>query len=153
MLKRFFVITLIFFTHSLTYSQLKKPIGIEDIWLKGTFRPETPQGFTWMKNDSYYTELVNDGTTQRVIQFDAKNGKEVKTIITSSELTIQPQINIEEYFFSPDESMLLLASAREPIYRRSSKVSFILLIFPLKATPLSSSEKISYPTFHRMERK
>ncbi|MCR6642075.1 MAG: S9 family peptidase [Sporocytophaga sp.] len=148
MLKRFFVITLIFFTHSLTYSQLKKPIGIEDIWLKGTFRPETPQGFTWMKNDSYYTELVNDGTTQRVIQFDAKNGKEVKTIITSSELTIQPQINIEEYFFSPDESMLLLASAREPIYRRSSKSIFYLVnLSTKKATPLSSSEKISYPTF------
>mgnify|MGYP001297522726 CR=1 FL=1 len=147
MFKRYFLITLLFFTYT-TYAQSKRPVSIEDIWLRGTFRPEIPQGFSWMKNDAYYTELVSDETTQRIIQFDAKNGKELKTLFSSSEITNQSKINIQEYVFSPDESMLLVASAKEPIYRRSSKsVVHLVNLSTRKVTPLSSSEKISYPTF------
>lgn len=105
---------------------LQNPITLEDIWLNYKFFPSKAPEALSMKDGEHYTSLVNKTFLNK---YEYKTGKEVSTILRSSEL-ISPIdgkiITISDYSFSPDESKILISSKTEHIYRNSSKSIFYI---------------------------
>lgn len=102
-----------------TTSKLKD-ITLEDIWIMGTYMPEFPNSFTWMKDDRFYSVLDN----AQVNKYSIKDEKKVATILDLGETVLKGGArpsDVSDYAFSEDETKVLLISSRESIYRHSSK--------------------------------
>ena len=124
-----------------------KQITLDDIWGRnaGTFAPRTVQGVNWMKSGGFYTTLAEG----RVVKFSIIDGRAVDTLFDERNNRPAGQtISIDDYQLSADEQKLLLTTAEEPIYRRSSRATFYvyeLATHQLKG--LSRGEKQQYATF------
>ncbi len=97
----------------------KEPITLEDLWLKGTFMPQFPNEFRWMKDDNYYS--VMDGEV--IARYSIKDEKKIDDIVNLSKLPLKGMTasDIESYEFNKDETKILLTAKSEKIYRHSSK--------------------------------
>jgi dipeptidyl-peptidase-4 len=116
----------------------QKEITIDDFTTRNTFLTKTVSGINWMADGKFYTSLKDN----KIVRFDITSGSEVETIYDGK------NVIIDSYSFSQDEKKLLIATDAEPIYRRSSKASFIVYdIQTRSARPLSSAGKQSYATF------
>jgi len=128
-----------------------KAITLDDIWGRnaGTFAPRTVQGVNWMKSGGFYTTLA-DG---RIVKFSitdggATNGRAVDTLFDERIARAGQNISIEDYQLSADEQKLLLTTAEEPIYRRSSLATFYVHELATRQLKLlSRGEKQQYATF------
>jgi dipeptidyl-peptidase 4 len=140
---------LLFFIACIAQAQTPalKPITLDDIWGRnaGTFTQRTVQSVNWMKAGGFYTALA-DG---RVIKYAITNGQAVDTLFDERTSRYQNlPIGLDDYQLSADEGKLLLTTAEEPIYRRSSRAAFY--VFDLKTAqvrPLSKGGKQQYATF------
>ena len=134
-------ITLIFLLISASlYAQ--KQITIEDLYQKGTFNSESVYGINWMQDGRFYTSQQGN----EIVKSDIANGNVVETILQGG--TMDENFRFSSYQFSPDESMLLLLTDRQGIYRRSYVGEyFIYDIETKKAQRLSGAGKQSYATF------
>jgi dipeptidyl-peptidase-4 len=94
-----------------------RAITLEDIWLKGTFRIASVPGFNAMKDGVRYTQLDSGG---RINAYDLRSGAKLSTIFSGAIPAPAGQVPVEEYFFSGDETQLLLRGAGRPLYRRSA---------------------------------
>jgi dipeptidyl-peptidase-4 len=101
------------------FSQESKKISLEDIWLKGTFRPAFIQEIRSMKDGEHYCVLEDN----KIKKYSYKDGKEKSIILDISKINLPDnikKIEINEYNFSSDESKILISSNTESIYRHSS---------------------------------
>lgn len=98
-------------------AQVTKAITLEDIWLKGTFRIKSVPGFNAMKDGVRYTQLDSGG---RINAYDLRTGRQTATLFAGAIPTRSGDVAVEEYFFSADETKLLLRGAGRPLYRRSA---------------------------------
>jgi dipeptidyl-peptidase 4 len=136
-------------------AQNRKDISLEDIWQKGTFRPEYFEGFNWMKDDHYFTRLdYTNGDIPELIKYDVINAEPVETLLKNSDLIYNgTPIAIEDYSFSPDEKKILISENIEHIYRRSKKgIYYVYDIASKKITLLSigSLSNVSFSPDSRM---
>ena len=99
------------------HSFSQKKIAVENI-SDGTFRQESVRSLNWMNDGQYYSALSQN----KVIQYSVRTGEEVKTIVDGDAL----DLSIDSYSFSDDESLVLLMTDRESIYRRSYTAIFYL---------------------------
>lgn len=114
-------ILLFFFVPLATLAQ-KKQITLDDLYKKGTFRPEFIGGFTSGETDKLFDP--------RDIRDEA--GK---------------QINTADYQLSADKKRILFFTGREPIYRRSSRsTAYVYDVATKKVLPLNAG-KVLHPTF------
>jgi dipeptidyl-peptidase 4 len=120
------------------FAQEKKQITLEDIWLKGTFRPQYMEGFRWMANDQYYSSIEENN----IVRSDVATGNVTSTIYNNSE-----NIEIDDYEFSKDEAKILLLSEMEQIYRHSFTAIYHVYDIKSKSLKKVSPNKISYATF------
>lgn len=99
----------------------KEPITLEDLWLKGTFMPQFPNEFRWMKDDNFYS--VMDGEV--IARYSIKDEKKVDDIADLSKIPLKGMAasDIESYDFNEDETKILLTAKSEKIYRHSSRES------------------------------
>ncbi|NVO31597.1 S9 family peptidase [Hymenobacter lapidiphilus] len=130
------------------YAQQKQNITLEDIWQKGTFAAKSVAGFNWMKDGRYYSSLSKGD----VVQHDVTTGLPVQTLVTGADLKLPGQtqaLPVDGYSFNADETKIMLSTATEPIYRRSSKSYFFVYDRATKQlVPLSAGEgKQLYATF------
>lgn len=100
-------------------------ITLEDIWEKGTFRPDYVPGFQSMPLSDCYTVVSRSGIDKHLFA----TGELVETLMKSTRLTelTEGRINIrtvDEYSFDAQEKKILLAVQQEVIYRRSSKAFY-----------------------------
>ena len=100
-------------------------ITLEDIWEKGTFRPDYVPGFQSMPLSDCYTVVSRSGIDKHLFA----TGELVETLMKSTRLTelTEGRINIrtvDEYSFDAQEKKILLAIEQEVIYRRSSKAFY-----------------------------
>lgn len=131
----------IWLTFSPVIAQEAKKISLEDVIKKEIYRPETVNGINWMKDGRYYTALKRRNGFSQVVQINLETGKESRILIDGQELGL----NFSNYAFNPDESMALLESELESIYRRSTKAVFHLFDLRTKQLrQLENGEKISY---------
>jgi dipeptidyl-peptidase 4 len=96
----------------------QKQITIDDIWTNGTYRSKGVPGFRFMNDGRHYTDLINN----TILKYDFTTGKVVDTLLEVNLLPLpgdDKQIN--DYAFSDDESLILLKSGMESIYRYSTK--------------------------------
>lgn len=111
---------LLFFVPLFTLAQNKK-ITLEDIYKKGTFRPEFVQGFE----------------PPAETLFDAKDVKD----------EAGKGINTQDFAASADKKRILFFTGREPIYRRSSKSTAYLYDVATKKTIRLNEGKVLHPSF------
>ncbi|WP_019989545.1 S9 family peptidase [Rudanella lutea] len=132
-----------------TQAQLAPPkqITLDDIWGRnaGTFTPRTVQGVNWMKAGGFYTTLADD----RVVKYSITDGKAVDTLFDARTVRAGGQVlSVDDYQLSADEQKLLLTTAEEPIYRRSSRATFYVYDLGTRQLRLlSQGEKQQYATF------
>lgn len=116
-----FLILLCVITASLSLAgQALKSFDLEDIFKKGTFRTQSMPGFAYMKDGKSY--IINKG--DRLDIFNVIDGRQTGTYISNEQLGSVAggeKLYIEEYFFSEDESKVLIYTQSEAIYRHSSK--------------------------------
>ncbi|MBD5323173.1 MAG: alpha/beta fold hydrolase [Bacteroides sp.] len=87
-----------------------------------------------------YLQLSPDG--KRVVKYDIRNGAETETVMDVTHTRQATIDRIESFTLSPDGSKLLIATATEPIYRRSTQAVFY--VYELRTrilTPLSDEHK------------
>ncbi|MFO7823719.1 MAG: S9 family peptidase [Cyclobacterium sp.] len=133
--------TLIFLIHSFLFAQDGKKISLEDVIKKQIFLPQTVRGINWMSDGQFYSSLKEVGGHSQVVKIKLATGEQTAVLIDGRELGL----NFTEYAFNPEESMALLASEVESIYRRSSKAVYHLLDLKSgKLRQLENGEKISY---------
>lgn len=93
----------------------QQDISLEDIFVDNKFDAKTVPGFHFMRDGQSYSRLVED----RIVQFDLRTGEEIQVLFDARNADEIPKI--EGYSFSADESKILIQTAREKIYRHSSK--------------------------------
>ncbi|KAB7731685.1 prolyl oligopeptidase family serine peptidase [Rudanella paleaurantiibacter] len=124
-----------------------KQITLDDIWGQnaGTFTPRTVQGVNWMKAGGFYTTLAND----RIVKYSITDGKAVDTLFDARTTRAGGQVlSLDDYQLSADEQKLLLTTAEEPIYRRSSRATFYVYDLSTRQLRLlSQGDKQQYATF------
>lgn len=99
----------------------QKPITIDDIYAKFEFRTKSVPGFNFMKDGRHYSAR-RDGDIKK---FDITTGSLVETIFDAKEHKDKAGFSgdYSGYTFSEDESLMLIESEDESIYRHSSKVN------------------------------
>ncbi|MBK9284511.1 MAG: S9 family peptidase [Sphingobacteriaceae bacterium] len=124
-------------------------ITLEDVWLKGTFRPSYAFGFNVMNDGIHYTDIEEKDAKKTLCKYDLKSGKKKGVLVNADDLKLKDrQLDIYNYMFSPNEDMLLLWEDGEQIYRRSAKANyFIYVIATKKIIELSTNGKQMFPLF------
>lgn len=126
-----------------TYGQTQK-ITVEDIY-QDVFSTEGLDALQSMKNGKQYTVLNLDRSTRStsVDMYDYKTLAKVKTIVSSADL--EGVSDFSSYEFTTDETMLLLATEIEPIYRHSRLGIFYVYDIASKSLTKISDQKIQEP--------
>ncbi|TXD83495.1 S9 family peptidase [Subsaximicrobium wynnwilliamsii] len=136
--------TVLFLLVSTLASAQKKEITLEDIWT-GSFRTERMGGLHSMNDGQQYSVLDFSNGTSQIDIYDYKTLTKQKTLVNSA--NIDSIGYFSSYTFSEDESMVLLATDVESIYRRSTLGKYYIFNSKTNQTTLVSEEKIQEPTF------
>lgn len=117
-----------------------KQISLEDVWQRNTFAAKSVQSVNWMKDGSYYTSL-KDG---KVVKHQVSDGAVIETLYDPT----TDKLDIEDYQLSADEQKILLSTAVDRIYRRSSVAeNYVYDLKAKKISKLSAGGKQMYATF------
>ncbi len=124
-------------------------ITLEDIWLKYTFSPSSPDGYNAMNNGLHYTDLEQAGNLYNLVKYEIKSGNKVEVLVKGDDIRFNGKaISLHDYRFSFDESKIILSADSEQIYRHSAKSNnYIFDIKTKKMTELSANGKQMFPTF------
>jgi dipeptidyl-peptidase-4 len=122
-----------------TLTAQNKQITLEDIWTNYAFYPRSVPGFNFLNDGKHYTRQVRSTKGAAIVKYDITNGKAIDTLFFASEMQnadAKAPENFDSYEFSADESMLLLATNSEAIYRHSKRANFY--IWDLKSKDLKA---------------
>jgi dipeptidyl-peptidase 4 len=127
----------------------KKSITLEDIFKNNTFKANGVFGLVSMKDGIHYSTQKTTDTDSYILRFEYGKASTPDTIVKKSKLIVDGKtIDIDDYSFSADESKMLIGTATEHIYRRSTRENYYVYDRQLKTlTPISSGEKQMYATF------
>ncbi|MCB4797259.1 S9 family peptidase [Neotamlana laminarinivorans] len=134
------------FISSISIAQTKE-ITLEDIWKNRTFSTEHMDVLHSMANGQQYS-VLNFNRAERSTSidiYDYKTLEKVKTLVSSANLDEIPYFT--NYTFSEDETMVLLATEEEAIFRRSSLGKYFVYNVKSKTLQSVSDFKIQEPTF------
>lgn len=115
----------------------QKKISLSNV-TDGTFRQQSVRSLNWMNDGQYYSALDKN----KIIKYSVRTGDEVETIVDGKALSL----SIVSYSFSDDESVVLLMTDRESIYRRSYTAVFYLYDRATKKVTKLSSGRQAYAT-------
>ena len=109
------LLSLLFF---ISTSAQKIDITLEDIWKNYSFYPKGYGGLNSMNDGEHYVRMIPSEDQQKIIQYQFKNGKQVRVLFKSKDFEIPKIIS---YKFSNNEKQILLATQTESIYRYSKR--------------------------------
>ena len=127
-------------------AQTQSTISVEDIWEDYKFVGKSVPGFNFLNDGKHYTRLESN----TIKQYDLLSGKFVKNIFSATEIDGNADFpeKFDSYKFNTDETKILLETAKEKIYRRSSKANYYVWDKGAKTiTELFKEGKQSYATF------
>ncbi len=139
------ILLLFSFLAFVTTSYSQSSITLEEIWTDYKYFAKRVPGFNFMNDGKHYTRLEEN----TIKKYDLTTGKFVTDILDGSTLKDKAGFNgkIDSYTFNDDESLIIIESDKESIYRRSSKAYFHLYnIKEGSLTPIYEEEKIMYAT-------
>ncbi len=127
----------------------QKLITVEDIWSKYAFMPASVGGFNVLNDGLHYSDIEKDGDFFNIVKYELKSGKKIEVLVKGSEVKLAGMpIDVKNYSFSPDETMLFFTIESEKVYRRSSiERNFVYHIKTKKVEELSSNGKQMFATF------
>ncbi len=97
----------------------QKNITLEDCFVFYKFYPQSGSGFRYLKDGVHFSKLEKDG-----LHIGSILKPEMDSVISL------PKMEFDDYFFSDDESKIVLRSETEQIYRHSVLAKY--LVFDLK---------------------
>ena len=132
---------------SLNVSAQNKQITLKDIWIDYAFYPKGMTNLSALKNTNQYTVLNYDYTNLNytIDLYNFSTLEKEKTLFDTKKF---PQIKrINSYTFNKQEDKILIATNKEPIFRRSFSADFY--VFDLKKQELAklTDKKIQEPLF------
>ncbi|WP_116127593.1 S9 family peptidase [Lewinella sp. IMCC34183] len=103
-------------------AQQQRPITLEDIWATYTFNPAGVAGFNFLQDGRSYARLEGNA----VVTYDITTGNATDTLVEGSALPTEGGFNgsIDNYTLSDDEDRILISSATDQLFRRSSESFF-----------------------------
>ncbi len=104
----------------------------------GTFRQKSVRSLNWMNDGQFYSALSGN----KIIKYSVRTGEEVETIADGAAL----DLTISSYSFSDDESLVLIMTDRQSVYRRSYTAVFYLYDRTSKSVQKLSEGRQSYAT-------
>lgn len=120
---------------------LEKMFGSAELYAKGVY------GMHSLKDGERYLRIVRD----TLFIYSYKIGEKLGIMATGREINEKidgAPISLNSYQLSADETLLLLASEEEAIYRRSSKANYYIWnVVTKKITPLTANDKVQNPVF------
>lgn len=125
-------------------AQIKKKVELDDIWKKGTFRSESVYAMTFL-NDGNYADLL----AGQIIKYSLKTRKPLKVLFDAQQYLVDGKpLTIQGYSFNGDESLIMLETATEKVYRHSYwSDNYIFDIKAQKLVRLSEAGKQMYAHF------
>lgn len=105
-------------------AKAQKEITLEDIWSKQIFNARSIPGFNFMNDGRHYT--LRESNTIAV--YDITSGEKTQTLFDPSDLRERNGFegSFSTYTFSPDERLILIATHRNPVYRRSYLADYFI---------------------------
>lgn len=127
----------------------ERKLSLEDIWATGKFAAKKAPDFKAMNDGRYYSNTAVAGEGKVIIRYEMASGKAMDTIANSELLNLEGKtLNFHDYTFSDDESMILLETDPEMIYRHSSRSDYYLLNRSSgKMSKLSGNGKMMFASF------
>jgi dipeptidyl-peptidase-4 len=108
-------VSLLLVSNQLTLAQ---ELSVEKIWKNYEFYPSSVNGFRSMNDGIHYTEIEDIGGNSIVKKSILDGSTEV--IVSANDLIYEGvSIYVDDYEFNSDETLLLLTTNTEAIYRRS----------------------------------
>ncbi|MDT0645767.1 S9 family peptidase [Zunongwangia sp. F260] len=139
------VATFLLIATSFVHAQ-EKEITLEEIW-NGTFRQERLQSLQSLKNGKEYLVLNSDRNAEKttIDVYNYSTGGQVRTMLNSADL---PEISsFQDFELSEDEGKILINTASEKIYRRSSRGIYYFFNFQTKELTKLTDKMVQEPTF------
>lgn len=93
-----------------------KELKLEEIW-GADFQTKSLFRLHSLKNGKEYTVLERTRTGAQIHVYDYKTGEPLRTLVDTSKY--EELSGLFTYYFSPDESKILLGTQANPLYRRS----------------------------------
>jgi dipeptidyl-peptidase-4 len=117
MSKQVYLLLILFFGSSLiVFSQ--EDLTVEKIWKNYEFYPASVNGFRSMNDGVHYTE-IEDLNGNAIVKKSILDGS-TEVLVNSNSLIFEGKsILVDDYEFNSDETLLLLTTNTEAIYRRS----------------------------------
>ena len=141
------IITLTLTCFFIVASAQKKQITLEEIWKDKVFKPVTFKGFNSMNDGVHYTQVDENND---LAKYELSTGKKTEILVKASELMPEGSsstIKIEDYYFSDDETKLVLKNDFEAIYRHSGTATNYVFDFKSrKLKALSDKGKQMFAT-------
>ena len=139
-MKRIILILLITIPIWIVFSQ--QAILKEDIFLNRKFSQDHVYGLNSMNDGAHYTTLEYGDTTS-IEKYNYKSGEKVDVILRSSDI----DLNFNGYTFNNNESLILLETESEQLYRHSKQSIYYLYNLKTKEITQISENKIRLPEF------
>lgn len=123
----------------------QKELQMEEIW-DGTFQTKSLFRLHSLNNGEEYTVMQYDFNRNRTIDvYRYDTGEKVRRLLNAADHSELK--SLFQYSFSPDESMLLLGTERQSIYRRSVLAVYYVLDIATGELHQVDADKIQEPTF------
>jgi len=132
--------------------QAQESITLENLWKNYAYTANRVPGFNFQKDGKHYTRL-EDSTVK---QYDLTTGKPTKDLFIGSAYKTDRMFDgeFDDYSFNADESMMLISTGTQAIYRRSSKSNYFIFDKAKNTlVPLFEKGKQMYATFNAQSNK
>lgn len=133
------LLSIIVMTMGLKETTAQKEFTVEAIWGQEIFEARTIPGFNFMNDGRHYTLRAGN----RIVSFDLTTGRQTNTPFDPGIIADKNGFDgyVSGYTFSPDESLILLATHKKQIYRRSFLARyFVYDRESRRISPLSDSD-------------
>ena len=120
----------------------QKEILMDDVFLNRTFSQDWVYGLNSMNDGSHYTTLEYNDTIS-IEKYNYQSGEKVDIILQSSDI----DLDFNGYTFNKNESLILLETESEKLYRHSKKSIYYLYDLKTRKITKISENKIRLPEF------
>lgn len=129
-------------------AQTKKDLSLQEIWASSTFRAATVMGGEPMNDGKHYSTLEFTKEGIQIAKYSYASGEKVSDIFKQSDTLLNGNpVNFDDYTFSADESRILVPTETEPIYRHSTRSSYVVIDLKAKKASVLSAGKQQYASF------
>lgn len=120
-------------------------VTLQDV-ANGTYRAQSIQGLKPMLDGEHYTQISKDH--KRIVKYSFRTGKEVEAFFDVTKARNCELKRFDDYIMSPDESLILIQTETQPIYRRSfTAVYYLYNVKNRTLEPLSNNGPQQVPLF------